>query len=163
MMNKKLAATTIFGAVVATALLGSRFTPAAGTQTGDWYRRQRKSPLNPPDAVFAPVWTTLYALMAIAAYRVWRAREGESRSSALRLWAAQLALNAAWSPLFFGAKKPAIAFVDLLALLGAQAAFVRKSNRVDRAAAWLFAPYIAWVMFAAHLNLEIIRRNESIT
>lgn len=150
---------TFGGAVVAAALLGSRFNPAPGTATRIWYRQQEKSPLNPPDSVFAPVWTTLYTLMTIAAYRVWRAPRSRSRDAALRLWFAQLGLNAAWTPLFFGAKKPELALADLLALLTAQVAFVAKAKDADRTAAWLFAPYIAWVTFAGHLNLEIVRRN----
>ncbi|HEV8435178.1 MAG TPA: TspO/MBR family protein [Thermoanaerobaculia bacterium] len=160
-MNKKsaLAIAAFGGAVTAAALLGARFTPAPGTTAGSWYRRQEKSPLNPPDRVFEPVWTTLYTLMTIAAYRVWRKPEARSRESALRLWFTQLGLNAAWSPLFFGAKRPVIAFADLLALVAAQVAFVRKAQRVDRPAAWLFLPYIAWVVFAGYLNAEIIRRN----
>ena len=160
MKKKPLLAIAAFGgSVAAAAFLGSRFNPAPGTETGLWYRRQRKAPLNPPPQVFAPVWTTLYTLMAIAGYRVWRSPESESRETALRLWFTQLGLNAAWSPLFFGAKRPAISMADLLALLAVQSAFVRKAGDVDRPAAWLFAPYIAWVMFAGYLNAEIIRRN----
>jgi len=160
-MNKKsvLALSLIGGSVATAALLGARFNPAPGTETGDWYSRQRKSPLNPPDQIFAPVWTTLYTLMAVSAYRVWRAPESPSRDAALRLWTTQLALNAAWSPLFFGAKKPVLPLVDLLALIAAQSAFVRKAKDTDRLAAWLFAPYMAWVLCAGYLNAEIVRRN----
>lgn len=151
---------TVFGgSVAAAALLGARFNPAPGTEAGRWYRKQRKSPLNPPDQIFAPVWTTLYTLMTIAAYRVWRAPESESRETALRLWFTQLGLNVAWSPLFFGAKQPAISLADLVALLAAQLAFARKAKDVDRAAAWLFVPYVGWVMFAGYLNAEIVRCN----
>lgn len=160
-MNRKslLALSAFGGAVAGAALLGARFNPAPGTETGRWYAEQRKARLNPPNAVFAPVWTTLYTLMTIAAYRVWRAPESPSRDAALRLWFAQLGLNSAWSPLFFGAKRPALSMADLLALLATQTAFVRKAHDVDRPAAWLFAPYIAWVTFAGYLNAEIVRRN----
>ncbi|MBV8515808.1 MAG: tryptophan-rich sensory protein [Acidobacteria bacterium] len=154
-----LAAAGFGGTVAAAALLGARFNPAPGTATGRWYERQRKSPLNPPPAVFAPVWTTLYTAMTVAAYRVWRAPESRSREAALRWWFAQLGLNAAWSPLFFGLKQPEVSLVDLLALLAAQSAFVRKANDVDRPAALLFVPYLAWVLFAGYLNAEIVRRN----
>jgi tryptophan-rich sensory protein len=161
MMNRKsLFAVVAFGAsTAAAALLGARFNPAPGTQAGLWYRRQRKSPLNPPDQIFAPVWTALYTLMTVAAYRVWRSGDGQSREAALRLWFAQLGLNAAWSPLFFGARQPVASLVDLVALLATQSAFVRKAKDVDRTAAWLFAPYIAWVVFAGYLNAEIVRKN----
>jgi benzodiazapine receptor len=157
--NSLIRLATLGGAVAAAALLGSRFNPAPGTETGAWYARQEKSPLNPPNTVFAPVWTTLYALMAVSAYRVGSAPKSEARDRALRLWSMQLGLNAAWSPLFFGAKNPMISFVDLLALQAAQWAFVRKAKEVDRTAAWMFVPYIAWVLFAGHLNFEIVRRN----
>lgn len=157
--NSILAIGLFGGAVAAAAFLGGRFTPAPGTETGAWYTDLEKSPLNPPAQIFAPVWLTLYTLIAIAGYRVWRAPASPERASALRFWFAQLALNTAWSPLFFGAKQPAIALVDLLALLVAQAAFVRSAKDTDRTAAWMFAPYIAWVMFAGYLNAEIVLRN----
>ena len=161
-MNRKslLALSAFGGAAAGAALLGARFNPAPESEIGRWYRGLHKSPLNPPDAVFGPVWTTLYTLMTIAAYRVWRAPESESRDAALRLWFAQLGLNTAWSPLFFGAKRPELSLADLLALLAAQAAFVTEARDVDRTAAWLFAPYIAWVTFAGYLNAEILRRND---
>jgi len=147
------------GAVAAAAFLGGRCNPGTKTEARLWYREQRKSPLNPPDKVFAPVWLTLYTLVGVAGYRVWRAPRSSKRETALRLWVVQLALNTAWSPIFFGAKKPVISFVDLLALVAAQFAFVRSAKDVDRTAAALFAPYIAWVLFAGYLNAEIIRRN----
>ena len=160
MKKKSILAIGLFGgAVAAAAIFGSRFNPGTDPATGAWYRGLEKSPLNPPNQVFAPVWTTLYALIAIAAYRVWRAPASPERDAALRLWFAQLALNTAWSPLFFGAKQPALALADLLALVGTQAAFVHKAKHVDRTAAWLFAPYIAWVIFAGYLNAEIVLRN----
>ena len=149
----------LFGAVTASALLGARFTPAQGTEIGDWYRSLEKSPLNPPAWVFGPVWTTLYALMAIAGYRVWTREESPERNRALALWPAQLALNAAWSPLFFGAQRPDVAMADLVALMIALVLFIRSASRVDKPAAWMFVPYVAWVTFAGVLNAEIVRRN----
>lgn len=160
MRTQPILAVAAFGsAVAAAALAGSRFTPAEGTETGAWYRSQNKSPLNPPNAVFAPVWTVLYVLMTVAAYRTWRTPDAPSRTTALRLWWTQLAFNAAWNPLFFGAKRPTLSMLDLLALMTAQLAFVKKASAVDRGAVWSFAPYIAWVAFAGYLNGEIIRRN----
>ena len=150
----------LLSAVTASALLGTRFTPAPGTEVGEWYGSLEKSPLNPPPAVFGPVWTTLYALMAVAGYRIWNKRErSPERTRALALWPAQLALNAAWSPLFFGAKRPDLAMTDLIALMIALILFVRDASKVDKPAAWMFSPYVAWVAFAGVLNAEIIRRN----
>ena len=150
---------SLLTAVTASALLGARFTPRSGSEIGDWYASLEKSPLNPPDWVFGPVWTTLYALMAIGGYRVWNGRQSPERDRALALWAGQLTLNAAWSPLFFGTRRPDVALADLVALMIALMLFVRDTSRVDKPAAWMFAPYIAWVAFAGMLNAEIVRRN----
>ena len=150
----------LLSATAASALLGARFTPRGGTEIGEWYASIEKSPLNPPDWVFGPVWTTLYVLMAIAGYRLWaKADPSAARTRALTLWPAQLALNAAWSPLFFGAKRPDLAMADLIALWLALLFFTRDASKADKPAAWMFAPYVAWVTFAGILNAEIIRRN----
>lgn len=146
------------GAVAGAAALGGLFNPGRD-DTRDWFRELEKPPFNPPDAVFGPVWTVLYVLMAMSAYRVWRTETNDARTRALVLWSVQLALNAAWSPIFFGAKKPALAFADIALLLPSIALYTRESARVDRTAAWLMAPYLGWVTFAAALNEEIARRN----
>ncbi len=158
-MKRTTAGLVFAGSVAAAALAGSRFNPTPDTGTGDWYGRLEKSPLTPPNAVFGPVWTTLYAMIAYAGWRLWRKRNTAHRRSALRLWSLQLGLNSLWSPLFFGARKPKLALADLAALLFAQAAYIRKARRVDRVAAWLFIPYVIWCSFAAFLNAEIVRRN----
>lgn len=148
-----------FGAAVAgAALLGSRVGPDRGKTKG-WYRRLEKPGFTPPGAVFPVVWPVLYALMAASGYQVWRERESPARSRALALWAGQLTLNAAWSPLFFGARRPTIALADLGLLLAALAAYTRESSRVDPGAAWLVAPYLGWSTFAGVLNEEIVRLN----
>jgi len=96
----------IVGAVIGAALLGAR---ATGRSRDGWYRRIRKPRFTPPDAVFGPVWTTLYSLMAWSAMRIKGAPPSPERRRALTLWAVQLGLNAAWSPLFFGARRPGAA------------------------------------------------------
>lgn len=158
-MKKRTAGLLFAGSVAAAGGAGAVFNPNPSTDTGRWYRGLDKSPLTPPDAVFGPVWTTLYAAIAYAGWRIWRAPRSGDRQGALRLWALQLGLNSLWSPLFFGAKKPSVAMGDLAALLVAQGAFLKKARRVDRGAAWLFVPYVAWCLFAAFLNAEIVRRN----
>ncbi len=159
-MNRKhvLGAAIFGGAVAGVAMLGGFFNPGRGT-TRQWYSELEKPSFNPPDAVFAPVWTTLYVLMAISGYRVWSSRAGGERTRALALWGAQLTLNAAWSPLFFGAKKPALAFADIVLMLTAIASYCASARKVDRPAAWMMAPYLAWVAFASILNAEIVRLN----
>jgi tryptophan-rich sensory protein len=124
-----------------------------------WYRGLRKPPFQPPDWVFGPVWTGLYALIGLSGYRVWRARRSRARTSALRLWGAQLALNAAWSPLFFRAHAPRMALVDCGLLFAASALYARSASRVDRKAARLAVPYAGWVLFATMLNAAIVQRN----
>lgn len=140
-------------------MLGGLFNPGRG-KTREWYGRLEKPSFNPPDFVFAPVWTALYALIAVSGYRVWSSDAGRERTQALTLWGAQLTLNAAWSPLFFGAKKPALALADLLTMLAAIASYTAAARKVDKPAAWLMSPYLAWVAFAALLNEEIVRLND---
>jgi tryptophan-rich sensory protein len=160
MPNKTLpAGAAVFGgAVAAAAILGGFFNPGRGG-TREWYRGLEKPPFHPPDAVFAPVWTTLYAMIAISGYRVWTADASRDRTRALALWIAQLTLNAAWSPLFFGAKKPALALGDIVLMLAAVGAYTAAARKVDDAAVALMSPYLAWVAFATLLNGEIVRRN----
>lgn len=158
-MNQRIiAGATLAASVAGAAVLGSRFSPA-DPETASWYSRLKKSPANPPDAVFAPVWTALYAAMAVSAYRIWSSGDAR-RGRALSLWGAQLALNAAWNPIFFGARKPKAALADLLALFVVVAAYTSSARKIDRPAAWLMAPYLAWLGFAGLLNAEIVRRND---
>ena len=150
-----LALASFAGLTAAAAALG-RATNRGGP--GLWYRTLRKPPFQPPSWIFAPVWTGLYALIATSGYRVWKAAPGTARKRALALWGAQLALNGAWSPLFFGARRTRIAFVDLLALLGVVVAYAETARKIDRPAAGLVLPYLGWLGFAAVLNEEIVRR-----
>ena len=129
------------------------------TSVGSWYPALRKPAFNPPDAVFGPVWTALYVLMALAAWRVWRRGVETSARRPLSLWGLQLALNLAWSCLFFGLRNPAAALVEVLLLWTAVAATLVVFWRRDRPAGLMFAPYLAWVSFAAVLNVEIWRLN----
>jgi tryptophan-rich sensory protein len=132
---------------------------ATGGSSGLWYRSLRKPPFQPPSWVFGPVWTLLYGLIATSGYRVWKSPPGKARTRALALWGTQLALNGAWTPLFFGAKRKRAAFVDLLALLGVVAAYTEVARKVDKPAAAIVLPYLGWLGFAGLLNEELIRRN----
>ena len=154
MKRSTLAALTFGGAVAGASVFGSLFTPARG-KTRAWYQDLEKPAFNPPKEVFPVVWTSLYTMMAVAAYRLWK-RGGEE---ALELWWAQLALNAAWSPIFFGAKRPGLAMVDLVALLGTLVAHIDRARRVDPVAAGLMIPYLLWTIYAGAINAEIIRLN----
>jgi len=125
-----------------------------------WYPRLHKPTWTPPSQVFGPIWTVLYAQMAYSANRVARSSD-PGRRRALTLWWLQLGLNAAWTPVFFGARRPGASALIIGALVPAVAATAAASARVDRSAAVLYVPYLAWSTYAAALNLEIWRRNRS--
>lgn len=152
----RLGLLAIVGLTAAVSGLSARVTNRG---RGLWYRGLRKPRFNPPPSVFGPVWTVLYGLMSLSAYRIWRKPSSPARTRALTIWATQLGLNAAWSPLFFGRRRIGAALADLIALAGTIVAYVRAASNVDRAAAALMTPYLAWVGFAGVLNAEILRRN----
>jgi tryptophan-rich sensory protein len=148
-----------FGAATAAAAwYGARYSPR-DSETRRWYSRLDKPRLNPPDAVFPAVWTSLYTLMAISGYRVWQTEDSPERSRALRLWATQLAANAKWTKLFFGKHRLDLALADIVTLETTILAYISTANKVDRTASAAFIPYAAWVAFAAYLNAEIARKN----
>lgn len=146
----------VTSATVLSAVVGSR---ASRRKTQAWYRSLRKSPWNPPDAVFGPVWTTLYALETWSAGRVSLGPTCAARHRALALWFLQQGLNAAWSPLFFGHRRARAALLDLTVLWLLLPALYWQTRKVDRTAAIALLPYVAWVTLALHLNYEIVRRN----
>ncbi|MBP1841781.1 tryptophan-rich sensory protein [Rhizobium petrolearium] len=119
------------------------------TAPGAWYATLSKPPFNPPSWVFAPVWTALYMMIAVAGWRVWR--EGRSRAPT-KLWWVQLVLNFAWSPIFFSAQRVDIALGVIVLLLITIIGFIVISGQRDKIASLLFAPYAAWVAFASVLN-----------
>lgn len=147
---------------VSLALVGLAATGAAFVQTDrdSWYSALNRAPWNPPDWVFAPVWSVLYVLMAVAAWLV--ARRGTSRPAAvaaLTAYGVQLALNAAWTPVFFGAHAPAWALFILSALVAALGLTVALFRRVNRTAALLLLPYVAWTVYAWTLNAWVVAAN----
>jgi translocator protein len=137
----------------AAASMGGFFGP------GEWYASLRKPSWNPPGWVFGPVWTALYAMMAVAAWLVWRRGGWSAQRRPLIFFLVQLALNALWTPLFFGLQRPGLAFAEIVLLWLAIAATLTVFRPVSRAAAWLLAPYLAWVSFAAVLNFTLWRLN----
>ena len=137
----------------AAAALGGFFMP------GEWYASLEKPSWNPPGWVFGPVWTALYAVMAVAAWLVWRRGGFAAQRRPLLLFSVQITLNAAWTPLFFGLHRPGLAFAEIVLLWLAIAATLVVFARVSRPAAWLLVPYLAWVSFAAVLNFTLWRLN----
>ena len=117
--------------------------------TGGWYADLVKPNFNPPNWLFAPVWTTLYVLIGIAGWRVWNGGE----LAAARVWWLQMVLNFAWPPIFFAVQWTGVGLVVILALLAAIVWFIKLTIRSgDRVAAGLFLPYAAWVAYASLLN-----------
>ena len=130
------------------AYFGAQFLP------GEWYAQLDKPAWNPPNWIFAPVWTLLYMAMAVAAWLVWR-QGSPTRRVPLAVWGVQLVLNALWSWIFFGLHRPGFAALEIGLLWVAILATTLLFWRVRRAAGVLFVPYLAWVTFAAVLNLSI--------
>jgi tryptophan-rich sensory protein len=124
---------------------GAGFATSAAVR--DWYPALAKPFFNPPPWVFAPAWTLLYVLMAVAAWRVWR--------TGPLLFGLQLALNLLWSVLFFGLRSPGLALAEVVLLWLAIAATALSFRPHDKTAAVLMLPYLAWVSFAAVLNAAI--------
>lgn len=135
--------------------LGGFFT-ANSVRT--WYPQLRKPAGTPPSWVFGPVWTTLYVLMAVAAWLIWR-EYGWGARSALLFFFAQLALNLAWSGIFFGSRLPGIAFFEIVVLWLAIAFTAIVFYWLKPVAAYLLVPYLMWVTYASYLNFGLWRLN----
>ncbi|MBL8861022.1 MAG: tryptophan-rich sensory protein [Planctomycetes bacterium] len=133
--------------------------PGALWPPGDWYAGLEKPAWNPPAWVFGPAWTLLYTLMAVAAWLVWRRGGFRVQRRPLTLYCVQLALNAAWTPVFFGAQEPGWALLVILALWALLLATLLVFRRTSGPAALLLVPYLAWVSFAAALNCALWRLN----
>lgn len=123
-----------------------------------WYQTLAKPAWNPPDRLFGPVWTTLFIMMSVAGWLVWRRPDSQV---ALVLFGVQLVLNIAWSWIFFGWHQPGWAFVEIVVLWLAIVATLVACFRISTAAGWLLVPYLAWVTFASALNFTIWRMNVS--
>lgn len=123
--------------------------------SGAWYRDLARPSWAPPGWLFGPVWLTLYTAMAIAAWLVWRGPSGPARTSALTWFGVQLALNAAWSPVFFGLRSLGGGLIVIIALLVAIAITIARFAPRSRLAAGLLVPYLAWVGFATALNAAL--------
>lgn len=132
---------------------GSTFGPDA------WYRELVKPGWTPPDSVFAPVWTTLYVLMGVAAWRVWRHGGWAERGGTLRLFLVKLAVVGIWPVLFFGMHSLTLALIDQVVLIALIVLVMRRFARIDTLAAWLLAPYLAWVAYATTITGALVVLN----
>lgn len=150
-MNQWLGLVLWLAVTFAAAFVGARFEP------GGWYETLAKPEWTPPPWLFGPVWTALYLAMAVAAWMVWKHAGFDGARAALALFLLQLALNAAWSWLFFGMHKVDLALVDIALLWLAILATMLLFWRVRPLAGALLLPYLLWVSFATALNLAIWR------
>jgi translocator protein len=139
-------------AVAATEAVGGTSALAAGLDFRAYFDSLRKPPLTPPPAAFGPAWTTLYLLMGIAAWLVWRRGINEQSAAALGLFVAQLVLNALWSIVFFGNRRLGWALLEIALLWMTILATITAFWRETPLSAALLLPYLAWVTFAMYLN-----------
>ena len=148
-------------AIIIPLLIG--FTSGFFTTTGpgSWYQTLEKPTWNPPGWVFAPVWTTLYIMMGVALFFVWKTSTNiRIRNIALFLFALQLVLNFFWSFIFFKLEEPGWAVVEIIVLWTAILATIYSFAPINKLSAWLLVPYISWVSFAAILNYTIWNLNK---
>jgi translocator protein len=136
--------------------IGSLFT---SNSVNTWYTQLRKPEWTPPNWIFGPAWTTLYLMMAISAWLVWRSSDSYSARFALALFAIQLVLNTMWSIVFFGLHEVGPAFGEILLLWMMIIATAVAFLPFSLLAAWLLIPYIVWVAFASYLNFRIWQMN----
>jgi len=132
--------------------LGSIFTSSS---VGGWYLTIKKPPFNPPNWVFAPVWTLLYILMGISVYLILKNKIDKKVKIGLIFFSVQLILNVLWSIIFFGLKNPLIAFLDISLLWIFVLVTILKFWKIDKRASYLLIPYLSWITFAAVLNFSI--------
>ncbi len=144
------------GICFAVAGLGGRLT---ASEIPGWYRTLVRPSIAPPNWVFGPVWTLLYVLMAVAAWRVWLAPPSSTRTWALALFMVQLALNFAWSWIFFRQHAIGAALAEVVALWATIGATILVFAMIAPLPAWLMAPYWAWVTFASALNAAFWQAN----
>ena len=146
--------------VPAILLLGTISGRASGSGYGNpWFDALIKPDIMPPGWLFGAVWTLLYIALGLALAMILHARGARGRGLALGLFFAQLLLNFAWSPVFFGAHEVGLALIVLIAMLVLSLAVTLLFARIRPAAAWLIVPYVAWLLFAGLLTWQIAQLN----
>ena len=147
-------------AVAAAAVTAVAVTGALATDTGPWYRRLAKPSWHPPDWLFGPAWTLIFALIAASAVKSWwDVPAGGARQLIVLLFVVNGALNALWSVLFFALRRPDWALVEVLLLWLSIVVLIYVLSDYSAPAAWLLVPYLLWVSFASALNLAVVRLN----
>ena len=159
-MDRRKSLAVLAGLLFVTELLPGLVRLLGAPDWDPWYAGLAKPSWTPPDWVVPVVWPTLYLLMAVAAWLVWRAARGDARG-ALTLYGVQLVVNASWSWVFGGLKSLLGGFLVILLLWSLLVGTIAAFARYSRPAAWLLVPYLAWVTFAAVLNYAVWRLNAS--
>lgn len=159
-MNKNTKSLFILVAIIAafqgiSALLGI----LTAQEIAGWYNQLNKSPLTPPGPTFGIAWTTLYLLLAVAFWRMWRKPSSAERKSILAFFLGHMILNWAWTPVFFTAHLVLPALILLVSIWVTAIILCASLRNHDKIAAWLFAPYILWLSFATYLNFYIWQHN----
>jgi benzodiazapine receptor len=152
-----LASVMVLMGFIGACLLAS--TTGAIFRPGDWYEQLKKPSWRPPNWVFAPAWAVLYLTIAVSGWLVWRTAGFAGATLPLIVYFVQLVLNAAWSAIFFGMRRPDLAVVEIILLWLSIVATIAAFHAVNALAAWLLLPYLAWVTFAGALNFTVWRMN----
>lgn len=158
---KKINYLSLAFSVILVETLGSIGSIFSTKSLDNWYLKLVKPYLNPPNWVFAPVWTLLFLLMGVSLYLVFskKTKKTKQQQIALKLFALQFAFNILWSYFFFGLKSPLYGLLDITLLLLSLALTMLSFERVDKSAALLLVPYFLWVTFACYLNLSVYLLN----
>ncbi len=148
-----VALAAFFGICFLTASSGAIFKP------GEWYEGLAKPWWRPPNWLFPPAWAVLFATIAVSGWMVWRTAGLAGAAGPFAIYAVQLVLNFAWSALFFGLRRPDLAFAEVMFLWGSILATILNFHPINPLAAWILVPYLCWVTFAAGLNCAMWRLN----
>ncbi len=150
----------LFISILIPLLVGAISGYFTSSGVNGWFAVANKPWFNPPNWIFAPVWTTLYLLMGIALFLVWRSEADKTiKQTAIILFAVQLTLNFFWSIIFFKLQQPGWAFAEIICMWVIILLTILWFGKISSTAAWLLVPYISWVSFAAILNYSIWRLN----
>ncbi len=143
------------GAVLFTVIIGGLSGFSTAGEIKGWYAGLQKPSFNPPNYLFGPVWTTLYFLMGISLFLIWKQEVSPTRNQALRLFFVQFLFNICWSFIFFGAHLAGWALIEMAILWILIGLTIFSFAKISKTAAWLLVPYISWVSFAFILNAAI--------
>ena len=154
-------AVKLFISIVIPVLVGATAGFFTVSGVGTWYQTINKPSWNPPSWIFGPVWTTLYIMMGIALFLVWKSEASEvMKKNAFAIFTVQLLLNFFWSFIFFNQQQPGWALVEIIGMWVAILLTIFAFANVSKTAAWLLVPYISWVSFATILNYTIWQLNK---